>query len=177
MRVKFYILSGILGFTYDFEIYTRQENDPNNRHKEESNLGAASNIVVRMTRNVTRNVNHKVHFDNYFTNVNLRIYLSHQEIQALGTFHKNCIPSNKIMDNDIEIMPRESSKELVASVESVDLSIVLWKDKNLVTLLSNFSGNNPQSTTERFDYGSKKVNSLPCPNVGQKYNKHMGGVS
>ena len=129
-----------------------------------------------MTRNVTRNVNHKVHFYNYFKSANLMIYLSHQGIQALETVHKKCIPSYKIKDNGVEIMPRESSKELVASVEGVDLSLVLWKDKNLVTLLSNFSGNNPQSTTERYDYKSKKVISLPCPNVVQKYNKHMGGI-
>ena len=68
-------------------------------------------------------------------------------------------------------------KELVASVEDVDLSLVLWKDRNLVTLLSNFAGNNPQSTTERFNHRSKKVISLPCSNVVQKYNKDMGGVS
>ena len=81
------------------------------------------------------------------------------------------------MDNNEKIMPRESLKELVVSVEGVDLSLVLLKDRNLVTSLSNFAGNNPQSTRRRFDYKSKKVISLSRPNVVQKYNKHMGGVS
>ena len=49
------------------------------------------------------------------------IYLSQKGIQALGIVHKNFIPSYKIMDNDVEIMPRESLKELVASVEDVDI--------------------------------------------------------
>ena len=66
---------------------------------------------------------------NYFTSVNLIIYLSHQGIQALGTVHKNWIPSYKVMDNDVKITPRGSSKELVASDKCVDLSLVLWKDK------------------------------------------------
>ena len=52
MKVKFYILCRILGFAYNFEIYTVQENHPNNRHKGEPELGAVSNVVVNMTRNV-----------------------------------------------------------------------------------------------------------------------------
>ena len=126
-------MCGISIFANDFEIYTGQEHHPNIRHKEEPDLWTASNFVVRMTLNLKRNVNHKVYFDNYFTSVNLMTYLSHQGIQALGTIHKNCIPSNEIMDNDVKIMPRESSKEFVASVEGVDLSFVLWKDRNLMT--------------------------------------------
>ena len=77
---------GILGFTYDFEIYSGQKTHPNNRHKEEPDLEAASYIGVRMTQNVTKNV--KVYFDNYFTSVNLMVYLSHHGIQASSLHSK-----------------------------------------------------------------------------------------
>lgn len=93
---KLFVLCGISGFAYDFEIYSGQENDNRFRLSSEPDLGAFSNVVVRLCRSVEQNVNHKVYFDNYFTSLKLIVYLQQQGIQSLGTVRCNRIPNNKM---------------------------------------------------------------------------------
>ncbi|KAF2893557.1 hypothetical protein ILUMI_12617, partial [Ignelater luminosus] len=42
---KLFVLSGISGYSYNFEVYTGQENKINNNEKD---LGACANVVVRL---------------------------------------------------------------------------------------------------------------------------------
>jgi hypothetical protein len=60
-RYKLYVLCSTSGFAYNFEIYTGQENEPASPLPD---LGASSNVVVRLTRVVPRNVNYNIHFYN-----------------------------------------------------------------------------------------------------------------
>ncbi|KAJ8940644.1 hypothetical protein NQ314_010645 [Rhamnusium bicolor] len=45
---KLYMLYGTDGFSYKFEIYTGDENNPKYRKPEDSNLGLSTNIVLRL---------------------------------------------------------------------------------------------------------------------------------
>lgn len=61
------------------------------------------------------------------------------------------------------------------SVDNASTSIVKWRDKRIVSLLSNF--HNPEDTTEvqrRSKDGSVKM--VSCPKVLSEYNKHMNCV-
>ena len=64
---KLFVLSGVSGFTYNFEIYTGQENDQSKRLPNEPDLGCSANIVIRLLRNVPKFENFRVYFDNYYS--------------------------------------------------------------------------------------------------------------
>ncbi|CAK1588775.1 unnamed protein product [Parnassius mnemosyne] len=57
---KLLVLCDDKGFAYDFEIYSGAENDPELRLPDECDLGASSNIVVRLCRSVPRNQKSKI---------------------------------------------------------------------------------------------------------------------
>ncbi|XP_049938930.1 piggyBac transposable element-derived protein 4-like [Schistocerca serialis cubense] len=89
---KIFMLCGTSGFTYDFEIYTGQENLPARCLQDESDLGASSNVVVRLTQSILKHVGHKSYFDNYYTSLHLMTFLASQGILFLGTVRRNRIP-------------------------------------------------------------------------------------
>lgn len=70
----FFVLSGALGFAYNLELYTGQENDSENRKTTEPDLGASANVVVRLVRIIPA-MKHKLFFDNYYTTLPLLVYL------------------------------------------------------------------------------------------------------
>lgn len=174
---KLFVLSGISGFAYNFEIYSGQENSDSNRLPEEADLGASSNVVMRLTRSVTENVNHKLYFDNYYTSVQLLKSLKYKGILSLGTVRRNRVPDCKL-PSDVELKkePRGSINEYVAEFEGCELYNVSWKDNKTVIMLSTFAGTNPVREVKRFDRKEKCHKKVTCPYVITTYNKHMGGV-
>ncbi|KAF0750550.1 Uncharacterized protein FWK35_00017276 [Aphis craccivora] len=58
---KLFVLCDDDGFSYKFEIVTGQENWEKFRLPNEPDLGASSNVVVILTRNVPKNKNHKLY--------------------------------------------------------------------------------------------------------------------
>lgn len=68
---KFFVLCGASGYAYNFELYTGQENDDRFRLANEINLGASSNVVIRLVRNVSQDMNYRIYFDNYYTSTPL----------------------------------------------------------------------------------------------------------
>ena len=172
---KIYVLCGLSGYAYDFEIYTGQENNPNLRLPEEPDLGASSNIVVRLSRKIEKNVSHKIYFDNYFTSMKLMVYLARNGILALGTVRRNRIPNSK-MPAQKEMKSRGNSIEMTTTVEDVEVSCVAWLDNKQVMLMSSFAGRIPLSDISRYDRKMKQTTQISCPNVVKIYNQHMGGV-
>jgi hypothetical protein len=67
--IKCWILSGVSGFSYKFELcagnqgYVEVPNEPD--------FEAASNVVVRMARKIPNNMHHKLYYDNYFSSLPL----------------------------------------------------------------------------------------------------------
>lgn len=51
---ELFILAGVTGFTYNFEIYSRQENFVV-RPETEPDLGATLNVVLRLSSIIPRN--------------------------------------------------------------------------------------------------------------------------
>ncbi|KAL0861589.1 hypothetical protein ABMA27_009088 [Loxostege sticticalis] len=144
---KLLVLCDDRGFAYDFEIYSGMENDPELRHPDEPDLGASSNIVVRLARSVPNNQQYKLFFDNYYTSPELISYLAKHGIQSLGTVNKG-----------------RFSEEWVANVDGTDIVTVMWYDNKPVVLSSFFVGQEPIQSVRR--YCKKK----------KKYIQHMAGV-
>lgn len=98
-------------------------------------------------------------------------------IFSLGTVRRNRLPNCKLPDdNQIKKLPRGASIEHISSNESAPLSVVLWKDNKIVTLLSTYCGELPKTTKKRFDKKLKKQIEVDCPHIIKEYNRHMGGV-
>ncbi|XP_047105234.1 piggyBac transposable element-derived protein 4-like [Schistocerca piceifrons] len=119
---KLFVISGISGYAYDFEIFTGDENEPEKRVTREEDLGASANVVVR-----------------------LRIY-------SLGTVRRNRVPDCKLpSEAELKKMARGASVERVATVDGVDISNVVWKDNKSVMLLSTLAGQQPIHEAGRYD--------------------------
>lgn len=174
---KLFVLCSVSGFAYNFEIYTGQENDPALRQPTEPDLGASSNVVVRLARNIPKHLNHKVYFDNYYTSLPLLKYLYQQGILSLGTVRRNRIPDCKLpTDNEFKKLPRGTSEEYVTNYDGVDITSVIWKDNKCVTFLSTFTGKLPEKKVKRFERKTRSYKEVHCPELVGVYNKHMGGV-
>ena len=79
-----FVISGVSGYTYDFEIFTGHENCPEKRITGEEDLGASANVVVRLSRVLPKNIYHKLYCDNYYTSLPVLVYLHKQGSTALG---------------------------------------------------------------------------------------------
>ncbi|CAH2002552.1 unnamed protein product [Acanthoscelides obtectus] len=89
---KMYILSG---FTSNFELCSNKADLT--LVPGEPNLGAASNIIVRLCRPIPRDMNHKVYYDNYFSSLYLLAYLQKLGIQSVATVRSNRLKGLDIM--------------------------------------------------------------------------------
>ena len=154
--------------------YSGKENVVGNN---EPDLGASSNVVVRLCRAIERNKNYQVYFDNYYTSLGLISYLSKQGIHSLATINRNRIPNSKL-PTEQEMKKRDcgDSFEFVGVVDNVEISITAWKDNKTVVLASSFLGQLPLAQVQRYDKNQQQRISVTCPAVVQEYNKHMGGV-
>ena len=174
---KLFVLSGVSGFCYKFEIYTGRENDPEKRLSDEPDLGASSNVVVRLAREIPRNCYYKVYFDNYYTSVPVITYLAKLGIHSLGTVRRNRLPSCKVpSEAEGRKLERGTCGEFVANYDGIDISNVYWKDNKMVTLLSSFVGIDPIDKVDRYDRKGHEKIQVSCPAIVRQYNRHMGGV-
>ncbi|CAH2087871.1 unnamed protein product [Euphydryas editha] len=171
---KIYVLCGVTGFAYKFEIETGAENIV---LPGEPDLGASSNVVVRMARDMPKYQNYKLYFDNYFTSLPLLEHLAKEGILSLGTVRRNRIPNCKLpADKELSKKERGYSMEFVADVGGIDISNVIWKDNKVVTMVSTFVGEMPKSQVRRYDKNNKRYINIDRPNIVAEYHRYMGGV-
>ena len=88
------VLSGISGFSYDFDLLAGHQS---NKYPDGApDLGISSNFVTRLTSTVPKNVQHKIFFDNWYNSPNLQIYLYKNGLLPLGTVRLNRVPNSRI---------------------------------------------------------------------------------
>lgn len=159
---KVWALADSEGYLYDFEIYT-------GKTKDYVEKGLGEKVVLRLMEGLEYK-EHCLYFDNYFNTYNLLKELKDKGINACGTVMANRknLPTLK-HDKNLK------QGEYDYNVSGDGISMVKWKDKRTVHLLSNF--HDPQSVAEvkRKDKdGSSK--QIPCPSVLVDYNKNMNCV-
>lgn len=180
--VKLFVLCDSSGFCYNFEVYGGAGD--NVIQPGAPDLGASSNVVVRLSRVVPAFKNHIIIFDNYYTSLPLLVFLRSRGIYSMGTIRSNRIPNCKLpTDNDLKKHPRGYSTEFCGSAANIDISLTLWKDNKAVRLASTYVGVKPfqneasaKTTVSRFVRSEKKFVDIECPNAINEYNSHMGGV-
>lgn len=169
---KFFVLCGASGYGYDFELYTGQESE---LLDNEDDLGASSNVVIRLTRSIPRHKNYKLFCDNYYTSMPLFHCLYENGILAVGT-----IRSNRIINNPMPPKTNKNSRghieEYITSYENCPFVYARWKDNKDVTLLSTYVGQEPTLTAKRYNRSTRQHDFVPVPQIIKCYNLHMGGV-
>ncbi len=170
---KLFVLCGVSGFSYNFEIYSGQET-PMLAH--EPDLGPTGNVVIRLSRIIPRHVHHKLFFDNYFSSVPLLSYLESDGIHTCGTIRFNRLPSKKNLKANIEKNARGDFIEYICTHRSTPIVFLAWKDNKVVSMVSTYKGSLPMTMVRRYDRKNKKHIDVQCPALVELYNKHMGGV-
>lgn len=174
---KLFVLCGTDGFAYRFEVYSGKENNDSKRMNNEPDLGACANVVVRLSRIIPKNENYTLYFDNYYSTLNLLAFLAHEGIYCLDTVRRNRITNCKLPnEQDMKKEDRGTSYEFVGTLDNIDISSIVWKDNKLVTLISTFVGQLPESSAKRYYKNTKTSKEVKCPHVIKEYNQHMGGV-
>lgn len=172
---KLFILSGISGFAYNFEINSGQENSemlPN-----EPDLGASAN-VLRLSQIVPEDQHYQIYFDNYYTTLPLLLHLETKKIHSLVTIRRNRFPGLKLPEDKVlKKKPRGTSYENTATIDGTEVSVVTWVDNKIVTLASTFTGENPIGRCSCYDRKLKQRTEVRCPQAVEDYIKFMGGVN
>ncbi|XP_043474432.1 piggyBac transposable element-derived protein 4-like [Leptopilina heterotoma] len=150
------------GYVCEFQMYTGKTKST------EKQLGAR--VVKDLTRELKGN-NHHVYFDNFFTGVDLMIYLKKDKIFACGTVRQNRsrLPKSKVQDKQM----KHGDSEFRTS--NTGIRWVKWMDKKAVYFLSNYHDPRETASVNRKQKdGTLKPTS--CPVMAFDYNKHMGYV-
>ncbi|CAI6352914.1 unnamed protein product [Macrosiphum euphorbiae] len=147
---KVFVLSGVSGFCYDFDIFAGAQSNiiPNSC----PNMSVSSNVVLRMSNFIPRHCNYKIFFDNWFTSIPLLIYLHKEGILPIGTARLNRLS------------------------DGVTIIAVSWLDNKIVNMVSTYAGSQPVIEKKRFFKSENRHKIITCPNVVGVYNSYMGGV-
>ena len=168
-------LCGSSGFLYNLEIYCGKHSEP--CRADEPDLGASSNVVVRMLRYTPRNIDPKVFFDNWFASIPLLVYLKNQGIASVCTVRRDRLPGATLpTDAELKKAGRGAFVELGALSGGVEISVVKWQDKGAVHLASTYVSAEPVGSCQRFDKKKKETVTVDRPNIVNEYNSFMGGV-
>lgn len=170
---KVFVLSGVSGFSYDFDIYV----GANEVSTSATNLGTSSNVVVKLAETIHRNQNYKLFFDNWFTSLPLLVYLTKEGILPLGTVRTNRLPNCELPKESVmKKMGRGAFVEKVTQIDGVDINLVCWYDNKVVTTVSTYVGSQPVSEVRRFSKKDNTYISISRPQCIEVYNNYMGGV-
>uniref|UniRef100_A0A3B3S9X6 PiggyBac transposable element-derived protein domain-containing protein n=1 Tax=Paramormyrops kingsleyae TaxID=1676925 RepID=A0A3B3S9X6_9TELE len=170
---KVYLLCDSKGMAYNFEFHVGKI-QPVSRMPD---LGASSNIVLRVASIIPSYQNFKLYHDNWFTSIGLEVEMAKRGIHCLGTVRTNRLKGCPLKtDKEMKKMGRGSFEEKVATYDGVQIIANKWQDNRSVTLLNTFTGAHPVLQVERWDKTKKETINVTCPTSVSVYNKHMGGV-
>ncbi|KAL4084986.1 hypothetical protein QTP88_027839 [Uroleucon formosanum] len=150
------------GYLWNFDVYTGKSGDTT-----EKNLSAR---VVKNLSAPLQNKNYFLYFDNYFTSYPLITYLKLNGIYACGTVNMTRKHLPKFKDDKLF-----KQGDYDWRIDQFSTSIIRWKDKRMVSLLSNFHDpRNTENVQRRAKDGT--VSTIPCPKVLKDYNQNMNCV-
>ena len=110
-------------FSCNFELCSGKENDqclPN-----EPDLGASSNVIVRLASVLPTDTNYKLYVNNWFNSIPLNIYMFGCGIEMVGTVHRNRISKCPVMsESEIKKKGRDYFIEHLSNIYGIDISVV-----------------------------------------------------
>jgi hypothetical protein len=159
---KIWMLCDESGYNLKFQIYTGKLNNT-------VEVGLGSRVVLDLVQGLD-NKNHLVYMDNYFSSYDLYTNLMSRNIYACGTVNINRVKLPKMVD-DKSLQRGDYDYK----VSNDNVSVVKWKDKKSVHLLSTF--HDPKTTTSvNRKQKDGTIVEVSCPVVLKDYNQNMNFV-
>ena len=88
--------AGVSGFMYDFYLYGGKQS---NEVRPNSHLQKCAQVVAKLSIELPRHAGHKVFFDNWFTTLDIMIYLKKEGLLAVGTIRSNRLQGCPLLSN------------------------------------------------------------------------------
>lgn len=173
---KIFVLCDSTGLVYDFEVYVGKILPVPGL----PDIGASSNVVLRMSESIPRGKNYLLFFDNWFASLPLFFVLKSLGIESLGTARTNRFPGlNFTNDKDMKQNFGRGSveeKRHVKEGSGEEVRAIKWMDNRGVVIVSTFESAFPLTTVTRYDKPQSSNIDVTCPKAVITYNKFMGGV-
>ncbi|KAI8432589.1 hypothetical protein MSG28_013576 [Choristoneura fumiferana] len=142
-----YVLSGVSGFSYDFEVYAGKHSGPPEGCPD---LGVPGNVVQRLLKTVSHNLNFKIFVDNWYTSLPLMANLHKIGILPLGTIQLNRAKDIPLSKKVLMKKPRGHCEVKSTVIDDVQLAVTAWVDNKVVSLCSSYVAAEPICTVKRF---------------------------
>ena len=143
--------------------------------------GKSSSTVLSLLSRLpqeTQELPFHVTFDNFFTSLDLLVGLKSKGWDGTGTIRINRL-SKKCPVKSPEALKRQERGSMscaVAKQSGHTISIVRWKDNNVVTTASTVYGSDPVQNVTRWSQAKKSRIQVPAPKSIREYNRAMGGT-
>jgi hypothetical protein len=151
------------GYLLAFQVYEGRE-------EVRSPEGQAHRVVIELTRPF-HGVPHVVYLDNYFTSPAVLDALQRRGMRGCGTVQRRRREMPVMDAAAIDALQRGE----YISRQRGDLSLVVWRDRRPVWVLSNHCSPEETASLERSGAAGAMV-AVPCPRAVRDYNFHRGEV-
>lgn len=116
-----YVLGGVHGFVFNFEIYT---GGATIRLPAEPELRASGSTVVRLCRFLNES-SYKLYFDNYYSSIPFAAYLYSRAIETVATLVRNRVRNSSLSPvKVIEKKDRGYYEEFIAQINEAPITII-----------------------------------------------------
>lgn len=157
------------GYCYAFDVYCGKSTEPSN-----DTLGArvVKSLLAKMP---VVPKEHIVYFDNFFTNHQLLLDLGRLGFRSTGTVRENRTKKCPLIT--VKNMKKKPRAEYDYSFDTKnEITMVRWKDNNVVTMGTNFDDIEPLGKVKRWCKIRKQKVDVNILKMFVNYNKGMGGV-
>ena len=170
MGVKNLIRAGASGIMYDFYIYAGKNETVQEDLPDFTDLQKSAQVVARLSQHLPHHSGH-----NWFTTLDLLIYLKNKGILACGTVRNNRLQGCLLQSTKAMKKAGRGATDFKLDVNT-GVIVVKWMDNNAVHIASNYVGVEPFGSVERWSKSKKERAKLQCPQLISQYNKGMGSV-
>lgn len=169
---KMWALTTALGYVVQFEPY---QGARGRQAADHSHLGMGGAVVMDLLAELQRDNGYHLTFDNLFSSLRLVDELTSIGIACTGTIRSNRVEDCPVMSvKDMQKTPRGTYD--YAYDKGSGLIVVRWNDNNIVNVVSNQYGVQPEQTASRWSRAERERIRVQQPFAIRHYNRTMGGV-
>ena len=161
------------GFIYDFNLYCGKEDRP---PADYDHFSASAQSVARLCSNLPRYAGKQIFFDNWFTTLDLLLYLIRIGLQAVRTVRANGLQGFPLIS--VKGLKKQEKGAVDSRAENNSgLVIVRWLNNSIVQLASNFVvASIKLRWLHRWCQKTKASKAASCPKIVSMYNGNMDEV-
>ena len=169
---KLWVAATPLGYAIQFYPYAGKDDNYNN----DIGLGGSVVMTIMSKLPTVSNLNYHVVMDNFFTSPSLLRLMKGNGMAATGTVRANRTENAPLQAVDDMKKEARGSSDVVNENKS-NVTLVRWKDNQVVTVASTLYGKEPMKRARRYIKDKSGRVEIDQPNSISVYNKTMGGVN